>query len=81
MDHLSFSGSTRCGGLDSLLVDALKHVDMIRHEMAFQYVTLLLPGQLPEDFPQILAELVKEDFPPAFWNPYHMVLAVPYRVA
>lgn len=27
MDHLSFSGSTRCGGLDSLLVNALKHLD------------------------------------------------------
>lgn len=27
MDHLSFSGSTRCGGLDSLFVNALKHLE------------------------------------------------------
>ena len=27
MDHLNFSGSTRCGGLDSLLMGALKHLE------------------------------------------------------
>jgi len=27
MDHLSFSGSAHCGGLDSLLMDALKHLE------------------------------------------------------
>jgi len=27
MDHLSLSGSTRCGGIDSLLIGALKHLE------------------------------------------------------
>ena len=53
-----------------------EHVNMVRHEVAFQYVTLPLPSQLPEDLAQVLAELFEEDFPPAFWNPYHMVLAI-----
>ena len=29
MDHLIFQGSARCGGLDSLLVDALKHLEKL----------------------------------------------------
>ena len=58
-----------------------EHVNMVGHEVAFQYLALPLPSQLPEDLTQIFAKLLEEDFPPAFWNPYHMVLAVPYGVA
>ena len=58
-----------------------EHVNMVWHKVAFQYVAFPLPGQLPEDLAKILPELFVEDFPPAFWNPYHMVLAVPYGVA
>jgi hypothetical protein len=58
-----------------------EHVNMVRHEVAFQYVALPLPGQLPEDLAKILPKLFVEHFPPAFRNPYHMVLAVPYGVA
>jgi len=58
-----------------------EHVNMVRHEVTFQYVALPLTSQFPKDLAQILPKLSEEDFPPAFWNPYHMVLAVPYGVA
>jgi hypothetical protein len=61
--------------------DGDEHMNMVRHQVAFQYVALPLPGQLPEHLTEIPSQLFVEDFPPAFWNPHHMVLAVPYCVA
>jgi len=54
-----------------------EHVDMVRHEVPFQNLTLPLPSQLSEDLAQIPAKLLEEGFPPVLRNPYHMVLAVP----
>jgi len=58
-----------------------EHVNMVGHEVAFQDFTFPLPSQLPEHLTQILAQLFEKRFAPAFGNPYHMVLAVPYGVA
>ena len=54
---------------------------MVRHEVPFQYVALPLSGQLSKDLAQIPPKLLEKDFPPALWNPYHVVLAGPPGVA
>jgi hypothetical protein len=38
------------------------HMDVIRNQMAFDDLALLLPGQLTEDFPQLTARLPEQLF-------------------
>ncbi len=71
-DHLSNSILGRDGD---------EHMYVIHHEMALHHIALLLFGQLSEHLPQLLAELLVERLLSAFWNPYRMVLALPYGVA
>lgn len=61
--------------------DADQHVDMVQHEMPFHNPALLLDGQFPEYLTQIFPEIFVQYLSSTFRNPYHMVLAVPYRVA
>lgn len=61
--------------------DADQHVYVVQHEMPFHNPTLLLDGQFPEYLTQIFPEFLIQHLSSTFRNPYHMVLAVPYRVA
>ncbi len=61
--------------------NADEHVDMVHQQMTFHYLALTLHRKLSEYLPQMLSELFIEGLPSVFGNPYHMVLAVPRRVA
>ena len=58
-----------------------QHVHMVYHKVAFQSPALPLHGELSENLAQMLSELLIESLPSVLWNPYYMVLAVPYCVA
>ena len=56
------------------------HVYMVRHEVPFNNLTLLLPSQGVENLSQMTARLAEDRFPPPLGNKHNMVLAVPFRM-
>jgi len=53
---------------------------MVRHEVPFNNLTLLLPSQGVENLSQMTARLAEDRFPPPLGNKHNMVLAVPFRM-
>jgi len=56
------------------------HMDMIRAQMAFQYLALALPSQFSYDLPKVLPNPTIQNLPAILGYPYDMVLAVPNRM-
>jgi hypothetical protein len=53
------------------------HVHMVRHEMPFQNLALLLPSQRMKDRTQLPADLAKDGLPPPLGHEYDVVLCSP----
>src|SRR5258707_1550801 len=56
------------------------HVHMVRHQMPFDNLALLLPGQRMENRSQMLTRLPENYFAPSLGHDNDMVLAVPFRM-
>ena len=54
------------------------HMHMIRHQVSFDNLTLLLPGQRMEDRSQMTTRLPENYFAPSLGNEHDMILAVPF---
>src|SRR5713101_3205048 len=54
------------------------HMHMVRHQMSFDNLTLLLPGPRVENRPQMLTRLPENYFAPSLGHENDMVLAVPF---
>src|SRR5260221_5095053 len=54
------------------------HVHMVRHQMPFENLALLLLGQRMENLPQMTARLPEYHFAPSLGHEHNMVLAVPF---
>ena len=54
------------------------HVHVVRHQVTFDDLALLLFGQRVEDRTQLSTGLAEDGFPASFGHEYHMVLAVPF---
>ena len=52
------------------------HMNVIRHHMAFDDPTFLLPGQLMENRSELTTNLPKQLLTAAFGDKHHMVLAL-----
>jgi hypothetical protein len=59
-------------------LDTPRH--MIWHQVPFNNLPLLLPGQGMEDFPQLTTRLPEQHFAPSLGDKHHMVFAVPSRM-
>src|SRR5664279_2670603 len=57
------------------------HVHMVRHQMPFHYQALLLGGELAKHFSEMLAQLSVQRPAPTLRDEYHVIFAVPCRVA
>ncbi|SBT04507.1 hypothetical protein PROAA_130025 [Candidatus Propionivibrio aalborgensis] len=57
------------------------HVHVVRHQMPFHYLALFLSSKLAEYFSEMLAQLSVQCPAPTLWNEYHVIFAVPRRVA
>ena len=55
-----------------------QNVDMIRHQMTFQYPALFLRSQVFQQFTQMLPEPLIKAFLPVFWYPHHMIFTFPF---
>jgi len=58
-----------------------QHVNMVRLQMPFQYLTLLLPSQLMQNLTKVLSQLAIKRFLSTLRYPHDVVLAFPPRVA
>jgi len=56
------------------------HVHLVRQEMPFENLALLLPSQGMKNLPELTPHFPKQDLPPALRDEDHMVFAVPLRV-
>ena len=56
------------------------HMHMVWHEVSFDNLTLLLPGQRMENRPQMLTRLPENYFAPSLGHENDMVLAVLFRM-
>ena len=56
---------------------AMHICNMVRHQMALDDLTFLLPGQRVEDRTQLSARLPENRLPPRFRHENYVVLAVP----
>ena len=54
------------------------HMHMVRHQMALDNLTFLLPSQRVEDRTQLPARLPENGFPTPFGHENYVVLAVPF---
>ena len=54
------------------------HVHMVRHQVSFDNLALLLPSQRVEDRTQFPTCLAEDRFSPSFGYEHNMVLAVPF---
>jgi hypothetical protein len=54
------------------------HMHMVRHQVAFDNLALLLPGQSVEDRPQLTTRVPKDGFPAPLRLGHNMILAVPF---
>ena len=54
------------------------HMHVIRHQMSFDNLTLLLPGQRMENRPEMTTRLPENYFAPSLRHEHNMVLAVPF---
>ena len=54
------------------------HVHMVRHQVTFDDLALLLLGQRVEDRTQMPPRLTKDGLPAPLGHKHHMVLAVPF---
>ena len=52
---------------------------MVGHHMPFQYFNSLVFTQGPNDFPQIFAVLIVDDFSPVFRAENDVIFAHPFR--
>ena len=55
-------------------------MDVVGQQMPFFHVTLALPGQAPQYFPQILAQLAVDRFLPVLGDEHDVILTRPFRV-
>src|SRR6266404_8499085 len=55
------------------------HMHMVRHQVSFDNLTLLLPCQRVENRSQMLTRLRENYFAPSLGHEHDMVLAVPFR--
>ena len=53
-------------------------MDMVRHQVPFENLALLLPSQRVKDRAQLPARLAEDGFAPPFRHEHNMVLAVPF---
>lgn len=58
-----------------------ERANMVPHEMPFQYASLPLLRQFPDNPSQVLSQVPEQDLISVFRNPYKVVLAIPHRVA
>ena len=56
------------------------HVHMVRHQVAFDDLALLLPSQRVENRTQLPTRLAEDRFPPSFGHEHNVVLAVPFQM-
>src|SRR5206468_2370756 len=56
------------------------HMHMVRHQVSFDNLTLLLTGQRMENRPKMLTRLPENYFAPSLGHENDMVLAVPFRM-
>src|SRR6266550_8194282 len=56
------------------------HMHMVRHQVSFDNLTFLLPGQRMENRSQMTARLPEYYFAPSLGHEHDMVLAVPFRM-
>jgi hypothetical protein len=56
------------------------HLNMIRHQMAFQNLVLFLPSQGMKNFIHVASCPHKKGFPFLLGDKYHMVFAIPFRI-
>ena len=61
--------------------DRNHHVHMVRHQMPFDNRALLLRGKLAEYLSEVLAQLYVQCPAPTLRDEYHLLFAVPHRVA
>ena len=54
------------------------HMHMVRHQVSFDNLTFLLPGQRMENRSQMLTRLPENYFAPSLGHEHYMVLAVPF---
>jgi len=54
------------------------HVHMVRHQVSFDNLALLLPSQRVEDRTQFSTRLAEDHFSTPFGYEHNMVLAVPF---
>jgi hypothetical protein len=57
-----------------------QHVHVVRQQMPFLDPAFLLPGQLPDDLPQLPSQLPIQRLPTAYRDEHDVVLAVPNGV-
>jgi len=60
--------------------DGNEHMDVVRHGVAFENLTLLLLGQSVEDGSNSLANGPKEHFSSSFWDKHHVIFAIPFAM-
>jgi hypothetical protein len=58
-----------------------QHMHVVRLQVSFENLALLLGGKPPENFAKMFPQLPVQNFPPTLGNEDHMVLALPFRVA
>src|SRR5262245_50243375 len=58
-----------------------QHMHMVRHEVPFFHLTLLLRCQSPEHISKMTTKLLIQRPPAAFWDEHDAVFALPPRVA
>ena len=54
------------------------HMHVVRQQMPFENLALLLPGQRMEDFSQMTTNLPEKHLSPSLGHEHHMVFAVPF---
>ena len=52
------------------------HMHVVRQQMPFENLALLLPGQSMEDFSQMTTNLPEKNLSPSLGHEHHMVFAV-----
>jgi hypothetical protein len=60
--------------------DRYQYVNMIRPKVPFQYLALFLPGKTVKQVGKVFPDSAKQYLATTFWNPYNVVLAIPFRV-
>ena len=61
--------------------DGNHHVNVVGHQVPLFDSALLLLRQFPKHLSEVPSQLRVKRLPPAFWNEYNMIFALPLAVA